>query len=83
MHAHRTYIIGCITGRLCVPVQVAEMKKVVEQKQVVVSQAKTDCEELLVQIVQDKRVADEQEKQVRAGPWRQALCRWECRQLTG
>lgn len=40
------------------------MKKVVEQKQVVVSQAKQDCEELLVQIVQDKRVADEQEKQV-------------------
>jgi hypothetical protein len=45
--------------------QVTEMKKVVEQKQVVVAQAKTDCEELLVQIVQDKRVADEQEKQVR------------------
>jgi hypothetical protein len=40
------------------------MKKVVVQKQVVVAQAKTDCEELLVQIVQDKRVADEQEKQV-------------------
>lgn len=47
--------------------QVTEMKKVVEQKQVVVAQAKTDCEELLVQIVQDKRVADEQEKQV-GGP---------------
>jgi hypothetical protein len=42
------------------------MKKVVEQKQVVVAQAKTDCDELLVQIVQDKRVADEQEKQVGA-----------------
>jgi len=40
------------------------MKKVVEQKQVVVAQAKTECEELLVRIVQDKRVADEQEKQV-------------------
>ncbi|WIA13292.1 hypothetical protein OEZ85_006876 [Tetradesmus obliquus] len=47
-------------------VQVTEMKKVVEQKQVVVAQAKTNCEELLVQIVQDKRVADEQEKQVNA-----------------
>ncbi|WIA33430.1 hypothetical protein OEZ86_006562 [Tetradesmus obliquus] len=47
-------------------VQVTEMKQVVEQKQVVVAQAKTDCEELLVQIVQDKRVADEQEKQVNA-----------------
>lgn len=41
------------------------MKKVVQQKQVVVAQAKQDCEELLVEIVQDKRVADEQEKQVR------------------
>lgn len=40
------------------------MKKVVQQKQVVVAQAKQDCEELLVEIVQDKRVADEQEKQV-------------------
>jgi hypothetical protein len=45
-------------------VQVTEMKKVVQQKQVVVAQAKHDCEELLVEIVQDKRVADEQEKQV-------------------
>jgi dynein heavy chain len=30
----------------------------------VVAQAKVECEELLVEIVQDKRVADEQEKQV-------------------
>ncbi|GFH10191.1 dynein-1, subspecies f, partial [Haematococcus lacustris] len=47
-------------------VQVAAMKKVAEEKKVVVAQAKTDCEELLVEIVQDKRVADEQEKQVNA-----------------
>lgn len=40
------------------------MKKVVQQKQLVVAQAKQDCEEMLVEIVQDKRVADEQEKQV-------------------
>lgn len=45
-------------------IQVTEMKKVVQQKHVVVAQAKQDCEELLVEIVQDKRVADEQEKQV-------------------
>ncbi len=45
-------------------VQVAAMKKVAEEKKVVVAQAKADCEELLVEIVQDKRVADEQEKQV-------------------
>lgn len=46
------------------PLQVAAMKKVAEAKQVVVAQAKVECEELLVEIVQDKRVADEQEKQV-------------------
>ncbi len=40
------------------------MSKVAEQKKVVVATAKTECEELLVEIVQDKRVADEQEKQV-------------------
>jgi hypothetical protein len=40
------------------------MKKVAEEKKVVVAQAKTEAEELLVEIVQDKRVADEQEKQV-------------------
>eukprot|EP00798_Chlamydomonas_sp_ICE-L_P021926 gene21926-28972_t len=38
----------------------------IQDKKVVVAQAKTDCEELLVEIVQDKRVADEQEKQVNA-----------------
>lgn len=47
-------------------VQVAAMKKVAEAKKIVVAQAKIDCEELLVEIVQDKRVADEQEKQVNA-----------------
>jgi len=58
------YVGDCAT-------QVTEMKKVVQQKQVVVAQAKADCEELLVEIVQDKRVADEQEKQVcLQGVWR-------------
>lgn len=41
------------------------MQRVVMQKKPVVAQAKADCEELLVEIVQDKRVADEQEKQAR------------------
>lgn len=45
-------------------VQVGEMQVVCKDKKVVVATAKTDCEELLVEIVQDKRVADEQEKQV-------------------
>eukprot|EP00854_Cymbomonas_tetramitiformis_P005380 gene5380-6528_t len=45
-------------------VQVQEMQVVCQEKKVVVAKAKRDCEELLVEIVQDKRVADEQEKQV-------------------
>lgn len=47
-----------------------------EEKKVVVAQAKADCEELLVEIVQDKRVADEQEKQVHARSAAAALCVW-------
>lgn len=46
------------------PLKVEAMSRVAETKAVVVATAKTDCEELLVEIVQDKRVADEQEKQV-------------------
>ena len=46
--------------------QVGEMQVVCEDKRRVVAKAKVDCEELLVEIVQDKRVADEQEKQVNA-----------------
>jgi hypothetical protein len=55
------------------------MKKVVQQKQVVVAQAKSDCEELLVEIVQDKRVADEQEKQVGGGHAAQVTSQHSCR----
>ena len=44
--------------------QVADMQIVCQNKKVVVAEAKTSCEQLLVAIVQDKRVADEQEKQV-------------------
>jgi dynein heavy chain len=47
-------------------VQVGAMQVVAMEKKVVVAKAKRDCEELLVTIVQDKRVADEQEKQVNA-----------------
>ena len=47
-------------------VQVGEMTIVAQEKQVVVAQAKTECEELLVTIVADKRLADDQEKQVSA-----------------
>ena len=41
------------------------MQVVCKDKKVVVAEAKVSCEQLLVQIVQDKRAADEQEKQVR------------------
>lgn len=43
------------------------MQIVCQEKKVVVAQAKISCEELLVAIVQDKRAADEQEKQVSSG----------------
>ena len=46
--------------------QVAQMSDVCEKKKVVVFQAKQDAEELLVQIIQDKRIADDQEKTVNA-----------------
>jgi len=46
--------------------QVSEMQLVCQEKQVIVAKAKRECEELLVEIVQDKRIADEQEKQVNA-----------------
>ena len=42
------------------------MKGVAQEKQGVVAAAKADCEELLVEIVQDKRLAGEQEKTVNA-----------------
>ena len=47
-------------------VQVEEMSVIAEEKRVSVAQAKVDCEELLVVIVQDKRAADEQERLVKA-----------------
>ena len=46
--------------------QVADMQVVCQQKKVVVADAKRDCEELLVEIVQEKRIVDEQEKTVNA-----------------
>lgn len=36
-----------------------------EEKKITVAQAQKDCEELLVEIVSERRVADEQKKQVR------------------
>lgn len=50
-------------------VQVNAMKVIAEEKKVVVAQAKVECEDLLKDIVVDKRAADEQEKQVRRRAW--------------
>jgi hypothetical protein len=44
--------------------QVGAMQVVCQEKKVTVAKAKKDCEELLVEIVQEKRVVDEQERQV-------------------
>ncbi|TMW60768.1 hypothetical protein Poli38472_000810 [Pythium oligandrum] len=46
--------------------QVEEMSKQLEQRKVVVAQKNKDCSDLLVVIVSERRVADEQRKQVEA-----------------
>lgn len=48
--------------------QVETMSVELEDKKVVVAQAQKDCEELLVEIVSERRVADEQKKQASAYP---------------
>ena len=45
--------------------QVAEMQIVCQDKAVIVAQAKKECEEILVEIVTEKRIVDEQEIKVR------------------
>ncbi|GLD91835.1 hypothetical protein PINS_up000368 [Pythium insidiosum] len=46
--------------------QVEEMSKQLEQRKVIVAQKNKDCSDLLVVIVSERRVADEQRKQVEA-----------------
>lgn len=43
--------------------QVETMSVELEAKKITVAQAQKDCEELLVEIVSERRVADEQKKQ--------------------
>lgn len=45
--------------------QVETMSVELEAKKITVATAQKDCEELLVEIVSERRVADEQKKQVR------------------
>lgn len=54
--------------------QVTEMRVICEEKKVNVAKAKVDCEELLVKIVQDKRIADDQEKQVNITQGQMSSC---------
>eukprot|EP00762_Andalucia_godoyi_P004499 ANDGO_05184.mRNA.1 Dynein-1-beta heavy chain len=46
--------------------QVASMKVELEEKKKIVAKSQKECEDLLVVIVQEKRIVDEQEKEVRA-----------------
>jgi len=62
--------------------QVEILSKELEVKKVVVAQSQKNCEDLLVQIVSDRRVADEQRKQVEADSERIGLEAAECKQIS-
>lgn len=46
--------------------QVADMQVICQDKAIIVAKAKKECEEVLVEIVSEKRIVDEQELKVRA-----------------
>ena len=62
--------------------QVETLSKELEVKKIVVAQSQKDCEDLLVQIVSERRVADEQRKQVEADSERIALEAAECKAIS-
>lgn len=62
--------------------QVETLSKELEVKKVIVAQSQKDCEDLLVQIVSERRVADEQKKQVEADSDRIALEAAECKAIS-
>lgn len=62
--------------------QVESLSKELEVKKVVVAQSQKDCEDLLVQIVSERRVADEQRKQVEADSARIAQEALECKAIS-
>ena len=62
--------------------QVEALSKELEVKKVVVAQSQKDCEDLLVQIVSERRVADEQRKQVEADSERIGLEAAECKAIS-
>ena len=62
--------------------QVAELSKELEVKKVVVAQSQKDCEDLLVTIVSERRVADEQKKRVEADSERIGIEAKECKAIS-
>lgn len=62
--------------------QVVTLSKELEVKKVVVAQSQKDCEDLLVQIVSERRVADEQRKQVEADSERISQEAAECKAIS-
>lgn len=62
--------------------QVEELSKELEVKKVIVAQSQKDCEDLLVQIVSERRVADEQRKQVEADSTRISVEAAECKAIS-
>lgn len=62
--------------------QVEKLSKELEVKKVIVAQSQKDCEDLLVQIVSERRVADEQKKQVEADSERIGLEAAECKAIS-
>ena len=62
--------------------QVEQLSKALEVKKVIVAQSQKDCEDLLVEIVSERRVADEQRKQVEADSERIALEAAECKLIS-
>ena len=62
--------------------QVETLSKELEVKKVVVAQSQRDCEDLLVKIVSERRVADEQRKQVEADSDRIGLEAIECKAIS-
>ncbi len=62
--------------------QVETLSKELEVKKVIVAQSQKDCEDLLVQIVSERRIADEQKKQVEADSERIGLEAAECKAIS-
>ena len=63
-------------------IQVEKLSKELEVKKIVVAQSQKDCEDLLVQIVSERRGADEQRRHVEADSERISLEAIECKAIS-